>query len=530
MNKKWLLPLVVLLAVSGSIFASEVLTEVIRMQKSGSDAPTLTAYVQKAGTFSLSADEITELETAGVPSSVIVVMLDKDGASTAAVPEVDVAAPPDTGTDTAVFSDALAPYGTWSDDKEYGSVFSPAESASDANWQPYVDNGTWVYTDQGWFWNSSYAWGWAPFHYGRWAHRDRWVWIPDNVWGPSWVSWRHNDNYYGWAPLTPKARFEAGVGFNFGSGNIDVSLGLGERDYFFVPSHSFLEVNLRSSGVRGEERGRIYGQTTFANNYTVNNNRVMNTGIPVASVSVATKHEVKPVAIAEHQGKPGEKATASKVQGDKIEVFRPTMQAKATVPAVDKHVVDKNSRTETPRPNANANATAKTDTRKAEMAQRIRERAKTETAQQPKTAERTPETKNDPAVKPPQERTATAEAEHARIEQAKKAREEREPKKNAEPETRTNEPKAREPQERQPDQKAERKPEPKAETRPEVKPEPKNEPRNEPKAEPKPEPKAEPREERKPEPRATEERRPAPQPQAREERNAPEPKEKREAK
>ncbi len=522
MKKKWLSPLVVLLAVCGSVFASEVVTEVIRMQKSGVDAPVLTAYVQKAGTFSLSADEIVELETAGVPSPVIVVMLDKDGPAADTVPEVNVAAATETGAVTATFTEALAPYGSWSDDKEYGRVFVPAEAVSDANWQPYVDNGTWVYTDQGWFWNSSYAWGWAPFHYGRWAHRDRWVWIPDDVWGPSWVSWRHNDNYYGWAPLTPRARFEVGVGFRFGSGNIDVSLGLGERDYFFVPSHSFLEVNLRSSGIRNEERGRIYGQTTIVNNYTVNNTTVINAGIPVASVAVATKQEVKPVAIAATQGKPGEKATASKVQGGKIEVFRPTMQAKATVSAVDKHVVDKTAKTETPRPNANANATAKTDTRKAEMAQRIRERAKTETPAQPKTTARTPEAKNDPVVKPPQERTTTAEAEHAKIEQAKKAREEREPKKNVEPETRNTVPKAREPQERQPEPKAERQPERKVEPRPEVK----AEPRNEPKVEPKPEP----REERKPEPRATEERRPAPQPQARDERLSPEPKEKREAK
>ena len=534
MNKKWMLPLVVLLAVCGNMMASEVVTEVIRMQKSGVDEPVLSAYVQKAGTFSLSADEIVELETAGVPSSVIVVMLDKDGASTVAAPEADVVATTDTTTDVAYFSDALAPYGTWTDDREYGRVFIPAEAVSDANWQPYVDNGTWVYTDQGWFWNSSYAWGWAPFHYGRWAHRDRWVWIPDNVWGPSWVSWRHNDNYYGWAPLTPRARFEAGVGFRFGSGNIDVSLGLGERDYFFVPSHSFLEVNLRSSGVRNEERGRIYGQTTVVNNYTVNNTTVVNQGIPVANVSAATKREVKPVAIAAHEGKPGEKATASRVQGDKVEVFRPALQAKAGASVADRRATAK---TETPR--ATVNAAAKTDTRKAELAQRVRERAKTETPKQqaktteraetprePKTPERTPEVKNDPAVKPPQERNANAAAEHARIEEARKTREEREPKKNIEPETRNPVPNVREPQtrqpERQPEPKAERRPEPKVETRPEVRPESRIEPRAEPKAEP--------REERRPEPRAAEERRPQAQPQVREERNAPEPKEKRDAK
>ncbi|HYV94736.1 MAG TPA: DUF6600 domain-containing protein, partial [Chitinophagales bacterium] len=28
-----------------------------------------------------------------------------------------------------------------------------------------------------------------------------WIWLPDNVWGPAWVSWRQAPGYYGWAPM-----------------------------------------------------------------------------------------------------------------------------------------------------------------------------------------------------------------------------------------------------------------------------------------------------------------------------------------
>src|SRR5205085_1063852 len=71
-----------------------------------------------------------------------------------------------------------------------------------------------------------------------------WVWTPDATWGPAWVDWRYNDNYYGWAPLPPGARFTAGVGFNFNGGNVGVGFGLREDYYAFVPSRSFLSVNI----------------------------------------------------------------------------------------------------------------------------------------------------------------------------------------------------------------------------------------------------------------------------------------------
>jgi hypothetical protein len=53
---------------------------------------------------------------------------------------------------------------------------------------------------------TDWAWGWAPFHYGRWFYSGEvhgWVWVPDTVWGPAWVEWRAGGGYVGWTPLPP---------------------------------------------------------------------------------------------------------------------------------------------------------------------------------------------------------------------------------------------------------------------------------------------------------------------------------------
>ena len=100
-----------------------------------------------------------------------------------------------------VFYDQLSPYGAWAADDRFGQVFIPAE----ANFVPYT-NGHWAYTDAGMVWVSAEPYAWATTHYGRWMHHDgynRWVWIPDTTWGPSWVDWRETDGEFGWAPLLP---------------------------------------------------------------------------------------------------------------------------------------------------------------------------------------------------------------------------------------------------------------------------------------------------------------------------------------
>jgi hypothetical protein len=102
------------------------------------------------------------------------------------------------------FDDALAPYGEWTD-VDGTRAWRPSASVVGEDFQPYATNGQWVSSDYGWYFQSDYPWGWAPFHYGRWALDANygWIWIPGTVWAPAWVDWRIGGGYIGWAPLAP---------------------------------------------------------------------------------------------------------------------------------------------------------------------------------------------------------------------------------------------------------------------------------------------------------------------------------------
>lgn len=74
----------------------------------------------------------------------------------------------------------LDDYGHWQYVGGYGTVWVPSGIASD--WAPYR-NGHWAYIDPwGWTWVEDEPWGFAPFHYGRWAYAgNRWCWVPGPV-------------------------------------------------------------------------------------------------------------------------------------------------------------------------------------------------------------------------------------------------------------------------------------------------------------------------------------------------------------
>jgi hypothetical protein len=74
----------------------------------------------------------------------------------------------------------LDDYGHWQYVGGYGTVWVPEGVASD--WAPYR-NGHWAYIDPwGWTWVEDEPWGFAPFHYGRWAYAgNRWCWVPGPV-------------------------------------------------------------------------------------------------------------------------------------------------------------------------------------------------------------------------------------------------------------------------------------------------------------------------------------------------------------
>jgi hypothetical protein len=104
------------------------------------------------------------------------------------------------------FEAALAPHGTWVDSDRLGRVWFPSPDEVGPTFVPYSTRGHWALTEHGWTWISDWRWGWAPFHYGRWAvlPGQGWCWIPGTIWGPAWVAWRAGRNYVAWAPLPPE--------------------------------------------------------------------------------------------------------------------------------------------------------------------------------------------------------------------------------------------------------------------------------------------------------------------------------------
>jgi hypothetical protein len=68
-------------------------------------------------------------------------------------------------------------YGNWVNDGNYGQVWVPRSTPAD--WAPYR-TGHWSYVKPwGWTWIDDQPWGFAPYHYGRWANsNNRWVWVP----------------------------------------------------------------------------------------------------------------------------------------------------------------------------------------------------------------------------------------------------------------------------------------------------------------------------------------------------------------
>lgn len=92
-------------------------------------------------------------------------------------------------------------YGRWVSTDDYGYIWCPDNVAP--GWNPYM-NGRWWWGPWGMTWIPAEAWGWAPFHYGRWTFVAGlgWGWIPMPAFAPAWVSFYWGDGgWFGWCPL-----------------------------------------------------------------------------------------------------------------------------------------------------------------------------------------------------------------------------------------------------------------------------------------------------------------------------------------
>ncbi len=307
---------------------SPVAREIIQLSNAGVEEKVVFTYIQNSTkSFNLNADQIAYLKSNEVSDAVIAAMLehDKDVKAEEPAPAVTPAPPaepqpdvdeapvaeppvfnqlngsapivnqqnPPSEADVIYFRDSLAPYGSWRYIDNYGWGWQPYTAARYPDWAPYSDGGHWLYSDQGWYWNSDYSWGWAPFHYGRWWRDPRlgWTWFPGRTWAPSWVTWRYSDPYCGWAPLPPGRFYNGGFGGGFG-------FGLSSDFYTFVTFGNFFNRDLRHHRLRRDRVNQFYGRTTVVNNFAQSSrNTVLNRGLDPQRVATATGQRITPVQV-----------------------------------------------------------------------------------------------------------------------------------------------------------------------------------------------------------------------------------------
>jgi hypothetical protein len=162
---------------------------------------------------------------------------------------------------------------------------------------PYY-NGTWVYTDAGWYFRAPTPYEEITHHYGRWAWHPvmGWVWIPGRVWAPAWVEWRVSTSYIAWAPLPPSVYIV----------NYYVSpIVIHEDRYIFVERGYFCEPHVyRHSFFYRDHKHKIKVYDMYRpDGIVVVNNRVVNRGPDVFEIEKRTGRNIEHVKINRVQDK-----------------------------------------------------------------------------------------------------------------------------------------------------------------------------------------------------------------------------------
>src|SRR6266496_1426696 len=225
--------------------------------------------------------------------------------------------------------------GNWIDVEGYGYGWQPDLAVNDTNWRPYAD-GYWAYTDDGWTWISYEDFGWATYHYGRWANLADygWTWFPgeDLDWGPAWFSWRTGGDYVGWAPLPPRGPGVVYAGQPIGP-QVDIEFDIGPEYYNFCEVRYIGEPVLRNYIAPPVQNVTYINNTVNVTNITVKNNVVYNYGPNYEVLSAQSARPIQRLII-ERQSAANLSAAAksgalTKVQGNKLVVAAPNKLTKA---------------------------------------------------------------------------------------------------------------------------------------------------------------------------------------------------------
>ncbi|MHB8580845.1 MAG: DUF6600 domain-containing protein [Ignavibacteriaceae bacterium] len=179
------------------------------------------------------------------------------------------------GGEFGFFYSSLAPYGSWIQINGGENVWHPDNVGY--GWSPY-HYGHWVWTNDGWYWDSDEPFGDIVYHYGRWYNDESygWIWVPDYQWAPAWVEWRYDNNYIGWAPLPPYASFSVNFGIRFTS-----SYYTPYQYYSFVSYRYMCNPHVYNYYLDNNFKYRIYSSTKYRTNYGFSDGRVINRGVDV---------------------------------------------------------------------------------------------------------------------------------------------------------------------------------------------------------------------------------------------------------
>jgi hypothetical protein len=294
--------------------------DVVKMKQAGLSDDVILSQIKNSGaTYSLTADQIISLKSQNVSDPVIKALISGGSAPVSPTPAPTIATPPPApatpapaappvagsaptapppgapGVSFEAFQAQLAPYGSWIQVPGYGLCWQPAVAVTDPLWRPYFDAGHWIYTDDGWSWQSDYPWGNIAFHYGRWfRYNGVWAWAPGYDWAPAWVCWREAEGYNGWAPLPPTAVYRPGVGLYYnGALALDVDFGLGPDDFTFVPYDHFWDFHLRAFFVPHDRVALFFHHSHILNGYRVDHGRFVVEGLGRDHVFAMTHHDVR---------------------------------------------------------------------------------------------------------------------------------------------------------------------------------------------------------------------------------------------
>jgi hypothetical protein len=221
-----------------------------------------------------------------------------------------------------VFYSSLAPHGEWI--PVDGGVFAWRPVNVDGAWRPY-GTGQWLWTDDGWYWDSDEPWAWATYHYGRWYYDDYygWLWLPGYDWSPAWVEWRYGGDYVGWAPLGPYAVFDRHFGVYY-------------RRHWSTPYHywSFVDCGyMASPGIhryvyRSENNTRFIGRTRTAGNVRYDGGRIVTRGPDVSTIERQGNVRIRRAEVVDASGM-DDARTMRNGERERIGVYRPRIEGRA---------------------------------------------------------------------------------------------------------------------------------------------------------------------------------------------------------